>query len=63
MSGLSTTSATCTKAVVGVDEDDGAAARWYRLAADQGDAHAQNNLCIAYFHGLGVDQNDGEAVR
>ena len=33
------------------------------LAADQGDAHAQNNLGIAYFHGLGVDQNDGEAVR
>jgi hypothetical protein len=33
------------------------AARWYRLAADQGIAAAQSNLGILYANGQGVAQN------
>ena len=40
------------------------AVRWYRRAADQGDALAQNNMGIRYADGnLGVPQNHTEAVR
>ena len=31
--------------------------RWYRLAADQGDARAQSNLAIMYENGKGVPQD------
>ncbi len=37
--------------------------RWYRKAAEQGDADAQNNLGLMYENGLGVLQNYAEAVR
>ena len=37
--------------------------RWYRLAADQGDASAQYNLGGRYANGLGVPQDEAEAVR
>ncbi len=40
-----------------------AAARLYKLAADQGDAAAQTNLGLMYDHGQGVTQNYQEAVR
>ena len=39
------------------------AAKWYRLAAEQGDAHAQFNLGASYTAGRGVPQNDAEAVK
>jgi uncharacterized protein len=39
------------------------AARWFRLAADQGDAEAQTSLGYLYLFGQGVPQNDAEAVR
>jgi TPR repeat protein len=39
------------------------AVRWYRLAADQGDAWAQYNLGLMYANGRGVPQNDAEAIR
>ncbi len=39
------------------------AARWYRKAADQGDAEAQNNLGIMYQEGQGVPQDYAEALR
>lgn len=39
------------------------AIRWYRLAADQGDARAQFNLGVAYNTGRGVTQNYAEAVK
>ena len=38
----------------GVPQDDAEAVRWYRLAAEQGHAHAQNNLGVMYAAGLGV---------
>jgi TPR repeat protein len=39
------------------------AAKWYRLAADQGDAEAQCNLGILYHEGQGVAQNNILAVK
>jgi len=37
--------------------------RWYRLAADQGDAVAQQSLGCVYREGKGVPQDDAESVR
>jgi hypothetical protein len=37
--------------------------RWYRKAADQGDADAQNNLGAMYGNGEGVAKDDAEAVK
>ena len=39
------------------------AARWYKMAAEQGHARAQNNLGYCYEHGEGVMQNYYEAVK
>ena len=39
------------------------AMNWYRMAADQGDADAQNSVGLMYLLGRGVPQNDAEAVR
>ena len=47
----------------GVPQDDVEAVRWFRLAADQGDADAQGNLGFMYADGRGVAQDDVEAVR
>ena len=41
----------------GVPQDDAEAARWLRLAADQGHAEAQYNLGGMYAEGLGVPQD------
>ena len=41
----------------GVDQSDGQALHWYRLAAEQGHAGAQNNLGSMYYFGKGVLQN------
>jgi len=37
--------------------------RWYRLAAEQGDADAQCMLGDAYHRGIGVPEDDVEAVK
>ena len=37
--------------------------RWYRLAAEQGNATAQFYLGVMYTNGAGVPKDDGEAVR
>jgi S1-C subfamily serine protease len=47
----------------GVAKDDGEAAVWYRKAADQKFAVAQNNLGAFYDNGRGVAQDYGEAVK
>jgi len=39
---------------LGVPEDDAEAARWFRLAAEQGNALAQYNLGFIYDSGRGV---------
>ena len=38
----------------GVLKDEAEAARWYRLAADQGNAAAQGKLGVMYYTGEGV---------
>ena len=47
----------------GVLQDYAEAARWYRKAAEQGNAIAQTNLGTMYFQGQGVPQDYAEAVR
>ena len=42
-------------------ENDSAAAKQYRLAAEQGLAIAQHNLGVMLFFGLGVEENEDEA--
>jgi TPR repeat protein len=39
------------------------AVKWFRKAADQGDAKAQLNLGACYFRGEGVKQDKAEAVK
>ena len=43
--------------------DYGEAVRWYRLAAEQGNAPAQFNLGVAYVNGDGVTRDNEEALR
>ena len=47
----------------GVPEDHVEAARWYRLAAEQGHRSAQHSLGYMYDIGKGVPQDAAEAVR
>ena len=47
----------------GVAKDEREAVRLYRLAADQGDAHAQFNLGRCYANGTGVAKDERESVR
>lgn len=46
----------------GVAQDFLVAARWYRIAADKGNASAQENLGILYEAGKGVEKDDHLAV-
>ena len=41
----------------GVTQDDMKSARWFQLAAEQGDAEAQGGLGLAYAAGRGVAQD------
>ena len=45
----------------GVPENNAEAVRWYRLAAEQGDAYAQSDLGFMYSNGEGVPQNNVRA--
>ena len=47
---------------LGVAQDYAEAVTWYRKAAEQGYAAAQNNLGSMYLNGRGVGQDDAEAV-
>ena len=52
--------------LIGVDEwwqNQVEAVRWYRLAAEQGEAMAQANLGFCYYDGRGVGKNYAEAVK
>ncbi len=46
-----------------VPQDEVEAAKWYRLAAEQGYAKAQFKLGVLYDFGKGVAADDAEAVR
>ena len=39
------------------------AIRWYRLAAEQGNAEAQNDLGVMHLNGMGVREDAAEAAR
>jgi hypothetical protein len=54
---------TCYEDGAGVAQDAGEALRWYRLAADQGYAHAQFIIAVFYENGTGVVQDLAEALR
>jgi len=47
----------------GVAQDDRKAVQWFRKAAKQGYAPAQNRLGICYLRGQGVKRDTAEAVR
>ena len=47
----------------GVPQDYALAIKWYRLAADQGNAGAQYNLGVMYDKGRGVPQDYVQAVK
>jgi len=47
----------------GVKQDHAEAVRWYRKAAEQGQADAQCNLGDMYAMGQGVKQDHAEAVQ
>lgn len=46
-----------------VAEDDVAAAKWYRMAAEQGHEGAQARTALMYAFACGVDKNDVEAAK
>ena len=47
----------------GVPQDYAAAAKCYRLAAEQGNAEAQNKLGVCYAWGRGVPRDTAEGVK
>ena len=47
----------------GVEQDDRQAVKWYRKAAEQGNADAQKALGRMYENGKGVKQDDREAAK
>ncbi|MCY3771094.1 MAG: tetratricopeptide repeat protein [Gemmatimonadetes bacterium] len=47
----------------GIPDDDTEAVRWYRMAAELGDAMSQQRLGDMYADGRGVPENDMEAVK
>ena len=47
----------------GVTQDYAEALKWYRKAADRGNAGAQYNLGITHYNGRGVPQDYDEALK
>ena len=47
----------------GVEQNYEEAAKWWRLAAEQGNVKAQYNLGCSYEDGKGVEQNHEEAIK
>jgi TPR repeat protein len=47
----------------GVPQDHAEAFKWYKMAAEQGDARAQFNLGLMYDMGKGVPQDHAEAFK
>ena len=47
----------------GVTRDKKEAVRWFKKAAEQGDAKAQNNIGLIYANGYSVTKDNEKAVR
>jgi Sel1 repeat len=45
------------------EPDAAEAARWFRAAAEQGHAEAQNDLGVCFYNGVGVDRDVAEAAK
>jgi TPR repeat protein len=61
---LSATNASLAEGNKAYDRKEYAEAmRWFRKAADQGDAYAQANIGLLYENGLSVAQDYAEAMR
>jgi TPR repeat protein len=54
--------AACYDTGTGVEKNPAQAVKWYREAADQGLAAAQNNLGVMYEQGTGVEKDPAQAV-
>ena len=48
---------------LGVPQDYAEAAKWFRLAAEQGDDRAMYNLGLTYSNGLGIPRDYAEAAK
>ena len=53
----------CYQNGFGVSKDDSEAVKWYRMAAEQGDARSQYNLGLCHDSGQGVPKNLVEAAK
>jgi C-terminal peptidase prc len=53
----------CYEFGYGIEKNLPEAVKWYRKAAEQGDARAQVNLGLCYYNGYGVQKNRTEAVK
>lgn len=47
----------------GVEQSDAKAVNWFHLAAEKGNANAQNNIGIMFQNGQGVTQSNTEAIK
>ncbi len=47
----------------GKEQSYSEAVKWFRKAAEQGDAAAQRALGVCYDNGYGVEQSDSEAIK
>jgi hypothetical protein len=47
----------------GVPRDYVESVKWYRKAAEQGNANAQHGLGVMYHNGFGVERDDNEATK
>lgn len=46
-----------------IEESETQATHWYQKAANQNSWEALNNLAVMYFHGRGVEENQGKALK
>ncbi len=51
------------KAMCGLPKDDAQSISWYRMAAEHGNASAQNTLGFCYDNGVGVAKDPAEALK
>ena len=53
----------CCQLGIGTEKDESQAFKYYKLAADQNYADAQNNLGYCYQHGIGTEKDESQAFK
>ena len=53
----------CYEFGAGIKKDERKAFEWYKEAAEQGYAEAQNSLGVCYYNGEGVEKDESKAVE